>query len=535
MPPVSTKERVTRQSSAASKGRDTVGSDDTAPLSPSPCCADSTPEAARGRVLLLLVALAHVALVLYAAADLRGSDQYWYVADVEALMHGVTTTNQVYPVNIWKNTPLPPSFIHHILNLYLALPFALLLGDAYHGWIAINLLMSLAVAWVMRQTMRQVLGDLAADVAAGIWLLLPITIWTTSQPSAETTTAGVLALALFVTVRARGLTSWLAATLLWGAAYYCRAFYGPILLLMPWLFARWGEPKPVSRKLGVILLLGITGLVLLLIGPLLFPAGVLSITEGIRVRSSVPGLMASYMVWSMPEMNWLGFVRNGLGQLARSVVPIDPTLLIFYLPFLVLATIGLLTWRQVSPEVVRRVRAITAILVGLTLIVFFLHVNHFRFLLPLFPGLLCISICRPSIAGRSLDARRWPSLLLVLVILNLPLAHHLRVSSLSEGRQWRLVRKQLDRVIPADDPVMSANLGVGAHGQPLAYYLRPRLLGSFARDRTSRAEFALFKERLRARWLVDLSDSPIAARESATAVISQLSPPLDRCSLWRLP
>src|SRR5919108_5969848 len=76
----------------------------------------STPET----LLIVAVLLIFTVLVWIGASGVRGSDQYWYVADVESLIegHGVQS-NEVYPAAIRDGvTSLPRPFVHNILNVY---------------------------------------------------------------------------------------------------------------------------------------------------------------------------------------------------------------------------------------------------------------------------------------------------------------------------------------------------------------------------------------------------------------------------------
>src|SRR5262245_8093548 len=96
--------------------------------------ADAT-RSARGwsrteALLIVAVLLIFIVLVWIGASGLRGSDQYWYVADVESLIggHGVQS-NEIYPVTVRDGVAsLPRPFVHNILNVYVAAIPALLFG-----------------------------------------------------------------------------------------------------------------------------------------------------------------------------------------------------------------------------------------------------------------------------------------------------------------------------------------------------------------------------------------------------------------------
>ena len=98
----------------------------------------------RGPVLALTVAFSVLcACVLVTSGYIRGTDQFWYVADVESLTHGQYVTNNIYPANLVSPGPLPRSFVHNNVTLYIAVPLARLLGGQA-GWLATNLACGLA-------------------------------------------------------------------------------------------------------------------------------------------------------------------------------------------------------------------------------------------------------------------------------------------------------------------------------------------------------------------------------------------------------
>ena len=101
-------------------------------------------------LLILTVVLIFLGLVWFAASGVRGSDQYWYVADVESLIDGRgVRTNEIYPVSVRHNiAALPRPFLHNRLNLYIVALPALLLG-AYDAWIVVNVVSSLLTSFLV--------------------------------------------------------------------------------------------------------------------------------------------------------------------------------------------------------------------------------------------------------------------------------------------------------------------------------------------------------------------------------------------------
>jgi hypothetical protein len=96
--------------------------------------------AALGMVVVGLTAFA-------ASGGVRGTDQFWYVADVETLVRDhANIGNTVFPVALLGPSPvMPPPFIHNILSMYVAAVPALVLGP-FGGWLALNTVATLATA-----------------------------------------------------------------------------------------------------------------------------------------------------------------------------------------------------------------------------------------------------------------------------------------------------------------------------------------------------------------------------------------------------
>src|SRR5438105_5353116 len=132
----------------------------------------------RGPVLALTVAFSVLcACVLVTSGYIRGTDQFWYVADVESLTHGQYVTNNIYPANLVSPGPLPRSFVHNNVTLYIAVPLARLLGGQA-GWLATNLACTFGSALLVWLSLRRPSAK-AAALAASFLLLFPVTIWLT--------------------------------------------------------------------------------------------------------------------------------------------------------------------------------------------------------------------------------------------------------------------------------------------------------------------------------------------------------------------
>ena len=144
--------------------------------------------------LLLFSTLAMLVLVWYGAAGLRGTDQYWYVADVEKLVNNEPlSTNTYFPgVMLRSNVVLDDNPILHNSPMLYVVAFVASALPVYESWIAVNLALHIFVAICIYSLSRKYTrADLAAVVTA-FYLLSPIAIWQTINPLLEMYYAGLV-------------------------------------------------------------------------------------------------------------------------------------------------------------------------------------------------------------------------------------------------------------------------------------------------------------------------------------------------------
>src|SRR5215467_13910721 len=202
-------------------------------------------------ILVVAVVVIFVVLVWVGAFGVRGSDQYWYVADVESLVQGRgVQTNEIHPVSVRHEVaPLPRPFIHNILNIYVVALPALLFGS-YGAWIIVNLLSSLLTAFLIFRTVVRFTDSRAAALTVAVsYLLLPVTVWLTTQPLAEASIAPLVALAVYVYVTAdASYWRWMLLMVIAALLVYCRESFVLLLPLVPLAyFVHAG-----SRRIGTV-------------------------------------------------------------------------------------------------------------------------------------------------------------------------------------------------------------------------------------------------------------------------------------------
>jgi hypothetical protein len=462
------------------------------------------------------------ALVWISASGVRGSDQYWYVADVESLLdgHGVQT-NEIYPVAIRHEIlPLPRPFVHNILNTYLAAGPAALLG-AYEGWIALNFLSVLLTAFRIFCTVVRVCDSRPAALAiAASYLVLPLTVWLTTQPLAEASIAPFVALAVYLYVTAG--VSYLRWTLLLMVVVllvYCRESFVLLLPLIPAGYVAHSRPLRLARVGAAAGLVAIGG-GLWLLGKFLFePYISLSYLQTIASAGPNVSNMNTYFDLTRDTPTISMILGKAIHGLAVQFTEINIGYFLFYLPFNVLMLCPLAVWLARKRAEVDRVVAAAVAAVILHLITAVIVQNQFRYLLCATPPLLVAA----GVLIASLPNHRtllWlpvagaTAAILILSVPSAALAWHSHTDALWERDTRGDLAEAINETVPMGGSVMVAiDLSKPYGWQRLGYVLRPRR-ALFVSDRYSPDDYAALIHNANAKWLISRRDSPIFERLS---------------------
>ena len=197
-----------------------------------------------------------VLMLIGASGGVRGTDQYWYLGDLETLVRGEPHfSNTLYPRQLLKDGIERAPFFHNILPQYTAIPLGKLLG-AYSGWIAMNII-AMILAACLTWKAALVRGDpwLAAFLGV-VMLLLPLSVWQGCQVLAEPALMPLLAAAILLVQRPGGWLRWFGLALVLVLAFMSRFTSLALLLVLPIIIL--SEPLPVKRKLlGCLLVVAV--------------------------------------------------------------------------------------------------------------------------------------------------------------------------------------------------------------------------------------------------------------------------------------
>ena len=222
----------------------------------------TTPPSGRGHLATLgLLALALVAIVLFialvvrAAPDFRGSDQYWYVEDVTTLVEGgPAETHEVYPFSILGEDDRfdeERPFIHDRPVLYVWAVAARLAGDVHTGIVTVNVVCALLGSLFMYLAARRFVGRTGALLAGLTYLYLPASFWLTSQDMSEPFSTMLIALAVYLVARApTSLPAHLATQASLAFAAADRIWAIGLMALFPLALLLLDEERRLSTRLG---------------------------------------------------------------------------------------------------------------------------------------------------------------------------------------------------------------------------------------------------------------------------------------------
>ncbi len=512
------------------------------------------PEGPRPQASLALAAAvcaaataAFVALVAAGAPDVRGSDQYWYLADTETLLAGTPkVTHYVYPAQVMAADGRPrPPFIHHDLNLYLVLPAARLLG-AHAGWIATNAAASILTAALVALLAAHLAGRWAGAAAYAVYLLLPLTVWQSANALEEATiTPFVAAAALLYATAGRRTFRWAGLCAVLCLASFCRPTFIPLTLLVPAAFlAQMGRPlraRNVAWAAGFLA----AAVAALLADAALFPQSMPAGLHGVLINN-VPGVSG----WSdhhfllsehSLKLSWLW--RKAVRGLARQVIPNRE--LPFYLPFNLLAVAALVLLVRHRGREELRAAGFAAAMLLLHLAQAVVHQNQFRYLLVATPPLLA---CGAAVAGRLLAGRRaWTrAAVLVATVAGLagsgvPFALHLRREAFEDRKLRAALAERFAAVGAADAVVIETDRFAESILVPFVLRPRPVLILPPRRypslEQYTPGQYVELQRRFGGRWLFCRRDAALPALLGAGGqpVVTDWPAPFEGFGLWRLP
>lgn len=146
---------------------------------------------------MLLITLSGI--IGYGADGIRGTDQYWYLHDVQTLQEGISqVTNIYYPGNVLRQNGVddnPNYFLHNGPLLHLIAKISQP-NTAFDTWIILNVICHLVVAASIFLIALKYTNLEIASWTTSFYFISPIAVWQASNMLQEQFLAGLIALIL---------------------------------------------------------------------------------------------------------------------------------------------------------------------------------------------------------------------------------------------------------------------------------------------------------------------------------------------------
>ena len=342
----------------------------------------------------LSVSTLFICLVGYAANGPRGSDQFWYLSDVETLLNNnPPLTNTLFPgTMVRENIPIGKSyFLHHTPALYMVVPFAKCFG-AYHGWIVLNILVGIAGASCVAYTVSMIASARLAVFAFSMFLLLPAAFWQSSNVLQESVFSFLMALIILLIVLSERFTwAWFGFII----ATVLSSLFHPIFFVMAFagLIYFFYSMKVENKESTTALIVVAIGLVALfgikVMQPVWFPSGFQPSLKAIMLDSIPGNKMAWHLNLQLPDVTTALLLDKVIYALKHQFG--FSSLSIFFWPAnIMLVFLAFLPFCKREIKVKRLIFICVIILIPFCGMVV-LHQNQFRYQLFVLPVLIVVT------------------------------------------------------------------------------------------------------------------------------------------------
>jgi hypothetical protein len=220
------------------------------------------------QVLALSVsALGNLSIAVFAGIGLRGSDQYWYAANLVMVKAGRGfVSNSLFPSAYLPLAPgseasLPP-FVHNIPVSYLAVGLNQIIADPYFSWLTLNTALCFGSALILYSVAFRLWGANWATFVASVTLLFPHSIWFGLNALSEQFIMFLVSLLFWAILRAaesQGRYVWLASlcvsVLALSRDSHILLFFALAVYML--MLKKWGRSSNLNLSVSIFLLLSI--------------------------------------------------------------------------------------------------------------------------------------------------------------------------------------------------------------------------------------------------------------------------------------
>lgn len=498
-------------------------------------------------IITLFVILAYVCIVWFGASGVRGSDQYWYVADVQSLIDGRgVQSNNVFPVSVIENVEnIPRPFVHNTPNIYLPVLPGKIMG-AYHGWIFINIISSLLTSLLIYKIIKRFVNYRYALLSALIYLLLPAVTVASLQPLLEVSIAPLVGLVIYLYLDSKdNFSRWLLLTITATVLILCRESFLPLLILIPiaYLFQQGIKTKYLIRS-SVLLLVGL--LILTLTKHLFQPNVSVPILR--TITNAVPGRttnMDAYFNLANQPLSFSVLMESlwikGIYGLKQQFLTLNKEGLLFYLPFNLMIIGSLIPLIKSNKALLRnKVIISTYTLVAIHFLTIVIMQKQYRYMLPTLPALVMTTgllISNYDVLTKFTKFKfKFTHLVLCFIIVLIPINSVIAYSNFKEGNEAKVNHNILQSFYSAqigneDNVMVEATNDYLMQG----YLLRPRTVLFFNKSYEPNQYQTLIKK-MAIKWLICENNSPVLKliNEPTTEKVQVLPPPYEKYGLYEI-
>lgn len=468
-------------------------------------------------ILILVIIIIFIFLIYWGSSSgVRGTDQYWYLADAESLINGQgVQTNNIYPVSVYKEIQsIPRPFVHNILNLYFVILPGIFFG-AYTGFIIMNILCSFLTAFFIYKTIIIYTKYQAALLISSLYLLLPITVWQTTQPLAEASIAPLVALLMLLYAKIsisnnNKIFNWLILVFISSLLILCRLSFLPLIFVIPIIYLIHNRPIKIKNIFNMVILF-ILGFLFLLIQKKYFESNVSTSLLQTIICNKMMGFYFDLYTLPITIKNVIDilFIKT-IKALKIQFLSLNSLGILFYLPFNLMVIISLILLFKSKSKKIKNITFIAILFFLLHLLTVILVQNQFRYMLVITPPLLIVTGIALGNWKRitCFLNKKYVIFILILILLLTPIDFLLANQSHNEGIIDQQVRKELSSVFDENIPTCDTIMVEYGAGLKYGYILRPRFVLYISDDYSEEIYYRLAKN-VNAKWLICKINSPI--------------------------
>ncbi len=469
-----------------------------------------------------------IVFVTYASSGPYIDDHYWYLADVESIIQGRgVQSNNVFPIEAIQGKVINnPPFVHNSPFIYLAAFLGIFFG-AYNGWILLAVLCSLLAAWLIYKTVLLFANTPTALLAGGFYLILPGTVWNSSELIVEAMIAPFIVLIIYLYLSSKDrFLSWVGMILIAVFVSITKANFVLLFGIIPFTFL----VHHFHRKFFVFrtfILIFIAATTFFVVTPL-FPNNAASSENFLQsylniIHVGVPGKtsnMETYFNIQPPNYRFDEYVENLYLKIKKSMriqflnTKMDG--IAFYIPFNILyllCIIGFFFSVQRKKKLEKLFFTVSLVLLLIYLLTICVMQNQFRYMQMFYPipliGAFVVIYNRQKEYTQNrinmlLNTFLFSIVVLFLVYINFHLIQQQRADGISSEKRSQIFSEYVNFLSPSDAIMVE---GI-KHYTLYSYALQPRCV-LYVIDVYTKKELETIMRNGDAKWLLCEDSSPI--------------------------